>query len=171
MAGPASELERLVRYTAWANERLYACVARLPPAQRAVRSPIFAGSVLHTLNHVRLIDVVWQSHLRGVPHGFTTRNPDTTPTFEELHAMQQALDAWYADYARALTTRAAGESVNFRFINGGDGTMTRAEILFHVVNHTTYHRGHITAMLYQAGIQPPVTDLPVFCRTAAGAGA
>jgi uncharacterized damage-inducible protein DinB len=37
----------------------------------------------------------------------------------------------------------------------------------HVVNHTTYHRGHIAAMMYQMPARPPTTDLPVFLRNAA----
>ena len=42
--------------------------------------------------------------------------------------------------------------------------MTRAEILLHVVNHSSYHRGHVGDMLYQSGIEPPTTDLPVYLR-------
>lgn len=30
------------------------------------------------------------------------------------------------------------------------------------LNHATYHRGHIADMMYQPGITPPTTDLPVF---------
>lgn len=50
------------------------------------------------------------------------------------------------------------------FIGGGPGALTRAEILLHVVNHTTYHRGHIGDMVYQIPAEPPTTDLPVFLR-------
>ncbi len=36
--------------------------------------------------------------------------------------------------------------------------------LLHVVNHATYHRGHIAQMLYSSDVVPPVTDFPVFLR-------
>jgi uncharacterized damage-inducible protein DinB len=39
-------------------------------------------------------------------------------------------------------------------------------IVLHVVNHKTYHRGHIADMLFQIPVQPPTTDLPVFLRVA-----
>ena len=45
-----------------------------------------------------------------------------------------------------------------------EGMFNPLSILLHVVNHTTYHRGHITAMLNQMGVQPQATDLPVFLR-------
>ena len=46
--------------------------------------------------------------------------------------------------------------------------MSREDILLHVVNHTTYHRGHIADMLYHLHISPPTTDLPVFLRASPG---
>jgi len=52
--------------------------------------------------------------------------------------------------------------VSFRFIGGGPGAMTRRDILLHVANHGTYHRGNVASMMYQAGTPPPTTDLPVF---------
>lgn len=167
MAGAGQDLATLARYTAWANTRLYDALCRLSAAQLTAPTPIFAGSILRTLNHVRLIDVVWQSHLLGVPHGFTTRNPEAAPELEALRQAQQTLDAWYVDYASALDARQCVEVVRFTFIGGGDGTMTRAEIVAHIVNHTTYHRGHTGAMLNLAGINPPTTDLTVFLRAAA----
>jgi uncharacterized damage-inducible protein DinB len=42
--------------------------------------------------------------------------------------------------------------------------MSRSDILLHVVNHTTYHRGHAASILYELHISPPTTDLPVFLR-------
>jgi len=44
--------------------------------------------------------------------------------------------------------------------------MTREEILRHVVNHSTYHRGFVGDMLYQVPASSPANDLPVFLRDA-----
>jgi uncharacterized damage-inducible protein DinB len=57
------------------------------------------------------------------------------------------------------------EVVSFRFIGGGPGAMARREILLHVANHGTYHRGNVASMMYQAGTPPPTTDLPVFLKS------
>jgi uncharacterized damage-inducible protein DinB len=54
--------------------------------------------------------------------------------------------------------------VNFTFIGGGAASLTRADIVLHVVNHGTYHRGNVAAMMYQLGVAPPTTDLPVYLR-------
>ncbi|MGH8184063.1 MAG: DinB family protein [Rhodanobacteraceae bacterium] len=61
--------------------------------------------------------------------------------------------------------------MNFPFIGGGAGALRREDILLHVVNHTTYHRGHLSGVLYQMGIEAPTTDLPVFLRELAAQSA
>ena len=70
-------LHTLTRYTAWTNDLLYAQLAALPEHELLAPRPILFGNILRTLNHVYLMDVVWQAHLQGVPHHLTTRNPET----------------------------------------------------------------------------------------------
>jgi uncharacterized damage-inducible protein DinB len=56
--------------------------------------------------------------------------------------------------------------VSFTFVGGGAGAMTRGEILLHIVNHTSYHRGFAADLFYQVPAKPPTTDLTVFLRDA-----
>jgi uncharacterized damage-inducible protein DinB len=160
-------LQMLTRYAAWANERLYQTLAGLPESELVKKQRIVFGSIIRTLNHVYTMDLVWQAHLEQKPHAFRTRNPVDHPDFSELRHVQAALDQWYVSYAMGLTDELINERVGFRFIGGGDGSMTRGDIVLHVINHTTYHRGHIADMIYQIPAEPPTTDLPVFLRETA----
>jgi uncharacterized damage-inducible protein DinB len=155
-------LSELLRYKAWANDLIYAALATLPDDELTAPRPIVFGSILRTLNHVYAMDQVWQANLEGRPHGFKTRNPPTSPPFHELRKAQKDIDAWYVGYAGSLKNEE--EPVNFTFIGGGPATLSRRDILLHVVNHGTYHRGNVAAMMYQLGAVPPTTDLPVFQR-------
>ena len=157
-------LRMLSRYSAWANDRLYETLAALPGPELTKPHPIVFGSILRTLNHVYLMDLVWRAHLQGTSHGFTTRNPDECPPFAELRAAQIEIDQWYIAYSDDIQDSRCAEVVNFSFIGGGSGSMSRGDILLHVINHTTYHRGHIGCMIYQVPAEPPTTDLPVFLR-------
>lgn len=153
-----------MRYGAWADERFFEAVSALPEGEATrPRSALF-GNMVHTLNHAYVIDQIWRAHLEGRPHGFTARNTPTHPPLEELWRAQREIDAWYVAYADRLTERAASEIVEFTFVGGGAGSMTRSDILLHVVNHKTYHRGQVADMMYQVPARPPVTDLPVFLR-------
>lgn len=131
--------------------------------QRATRF----GNMIHTLNHVYVIDTVFQAHLQGRKHGYTARNTPSHPPLDELRGAVRKLDAWYVEFADALTPGALERTINFEFIGGGRGAMTCQEIVLHVVNHGTYHRGFVGDMMYQAGVTPDATDLPVFLRDVA----
>ena len=157
-------LHTLMRYKAWANELVFGAVAKLPEAELTAPRKIVFGNLVRTLNHVYAMDDVWRAHLEGRPHGYTTRNPEVCPPLAELREAQRAMDAWWVDYADALPGAKLDEVVSFRFIGGGPSAMTRGDILLHVANHGTYHRGNVASMMYQAGVAPPTTDLPVFFK-------
>lgn len=157
-------VQQLTRYKAWADDRFLAAVEALPTADLEAPRPIVFGSLIRTLHHVLSMDHVWRCHLLGTPHGLATRNPPDCPSMPDLVAKQRAMDRWYVEHAAGLTEATLAEVVDFAFIGGGRGAMTRRDILLHVVNHTTYHRGHVATMLYDLGVFPPATDLPVFLR-------
>jgi uncharacterized damage-inducible protein DinB len=157
-------IRMLTRYTAWANARLFDALAQLPDGEATARRPTLFGNMVNTLSHSHVVDLIWKAHLGGYPHGFTSRNTETEPALSELRAAQEQLDQWYIRYADGIDAAALDEMVNFRFVDGGPGSMTRGDILLHVVNHKTYHRGFVADLMYQASARPPVTDLPVFLR-------
>lgn len=161
-----NSVQTLTRYKAWADDLFLSVVASLPESALVAPQPIIFGSIIRTLNHSYAMDHVWQCHLLGKPHGLTTRNPDNHPPMDELVVRQRQVDAWFVDYADSLRSEQLGEIVAFEFIGGGAGAMSREDILLHVVNHATYHRGHVAGMLYAHNARPPTTDLPVFLQAA-----
>ena len=160
-----NHVQTLSRYKAWANDLLYSAVAELPERDVTAARSIVFGSILRTLNHVYAMDHVWKAHLQGNSHGLTTRNPEACPPLDELSIIQRDIDRWYIDYVDSLPATKFNESVAFTFIGGGTGSMSREAIVLHVVNHATYHRGHIAAMMCECSTEPPTTDFPVFLRS------
>lgn len=160
-----TELARmLTRYKAWANEIIFSTVAALPEGEATRPRPTLFKNMVHTLNHPYVIDRIFQAHLESRGHGFTARNTPTHPPLDELWRAVQVMDRWYIDLSDRLTDRELAEAIRFQFIGGGDGVMTRGEILLHLVNHATYHRGFVADMLNQASVHPPATDLTVYLR-------
>jgi len=156
--------QMLTRYNAWADKLMHAAVAELPAGEAEKPRQSVFKSMAHTLNHVYVIDRIFQAHLEGRDHGYKARNTESHPPLAELWRLQEEIDAWYVRWAESLTEAALGEKVAFTFIGGGEGVMTRGEILLHVVNHTTYHRGFVADFFYQVPARPPTTDLTVFLR-------
>lgn len=154
----------LTHYTRWANALLFDALLKLPREADPAMPAAASGDMLRILNHANVIDQVWQAHLQGRKHGFSARNTDTIPPLPDLQKAQARLDDWYIDYAAMASEDLLEEVIEFRFIGGGDGSMRRGDVLLHVVNHKTYHRGFVAQMIYDRSAQPPTMDLPVFLR-------
>src|SRR5260370_23576863 len=124
----------------------------------------------HTQNQKLVTHLIWKTPPEGRDNGFAARTPPGHPPLAELWRKQQLVDDWYIAWSGRLSEAALGESVHFTLIGGNKGVMTRAEILLHIVNHTSYHRGFVADLFYQVpGARPPTTDLPVFLREGAAA--
>ncbi|WP_242512265.1 DinB family protein [Pseudolysobacter antarcticus] len=154
----------LVRYKAWANELIFSMVSDLPYEEAVRQRRTRFGNMVHTLNHVYVIDSVFQAHLQAREHGYISRNTPDHPPLADLWRAVQALDQWYIEFVDRLSNDDLDQPIQFEFIGGGNGVMTRSEMIMHVVNHGTYHRGFVGDMMYQAGVTPAATDLPVFLR-------
>lgn len=77
-----------------------------------------------------------------------------------------AENRWYMEFVRTQTEESLAQVIDFKFVDGGDGSLSRGDILLHIANHKTYHRGYVADMLYASGLKPPTMDLPVFLRDA-----
>jgi uncharacterized damage-inducible protein DinB len=163
----SSESSRmLARYNAWANKLIFDAVAALPQGEATKERPTLFKTMVNTLNHLYVTDLIWQAHLEGRDHGIPALNTVLHPDLAKLWREQQKIDAWYTAWADALTEAQADEVVNFTLIGGNKGAMRRADIMLHVVTHSSYHRGWVADMFFQVPTRPPITDLPVFLRNA-----
>ena len=159
-----STASMLARYNAWANRVIFDAVAALPPGEpEKPRTSLFKNMV-HTLNHNYVIDRIFQAHLEGRSHGYSARNTPDHPSLAELRHSQEDVDAWYVRWADKVAEPALDEAIRFQFVGGGDGAMTRGQMLLHVVNHTSYHRDFVADLFYQVPAKPPITDLTVYLR-------
>ena len=154
----------LTRYNAWANRLIFDAVAALPAGEAVKPRQSVFKNMVHTLNHNYVIDRIFQAHLEGRSHGYSARNTADHPPLAELWRAQQDIDRWYIDWSDTVGESALGEKVSFAYVGGGEGVMTHGEILQHLVNHTSYHRGFVAQMMYDIPVRPPTTDLTVYLR-------
>jgi len=156
----------LTRYNQWANKSVFDAVAALPEGE-AVKSRVsLFKNMVHMLNHNYVIDRIFQAHLEGRPHGYAARNTADHPPLAELWTAQQEVDGWYVAWSDRLTQAQIDEQIDFKYVGGGEGRLSRGEILLHIVNHTSYHRGFVGEMIFNLKIRAPAADLTVFLRDA-----
>ena len=157
-------IRMLTRYNAWANRLIFDAVAGLPAGEATRERPTLFKNMVNTLNHLYTVDVIWQAHLEGRSHGIPALKTVLHPELPDLWRAQQAMDAWYIAYGDGLGETGLNEQVEFTLLGGNAGRMSRGDILLHVVNHTSYHRGWVAEMFFAVPQHPPTTDLPVFLR-------
>ena len=157
-------IKRLTEYKAWADEIMFSAVTLLPPGELIKERKTCFKNMVHTINHVYVIDCIFKAHLENKSHSYTARNTETYPPIEELWQSVKTIDQWYIDYADLISEKELLEVVDFQFVDGGNGAMSRYEMILHVVNHATYHRGFVSDMMYQVPATPPANDLTVYLR-------
>jgi uncharacterized damage-inducible protein DinB len=157
----------LARYNAWADEQIFDAVAALPPGEAEKTRTTLFKSMIGTLNHNYVVDLIWQAHIEGRPHGFKARNVVVHAELAALRQAQRAFDQWLIDWADAQSAASLDEIVDFTFISGRTGRVSRGDMLLHIVNHTTYHRGWVAEMFFEVPAKAPAGDLPDFLLEAA----
>jgi uncharacterized damage-inducible protein DinB len=158
------DLRTLVEYHYWARDRLLSAVEPLSPEAFLRDLGSSFPSVRDTLSHLHGAEWIWLSRLQGgsptsgLPH----------ERFGDLAAVRAAWadsEAGVRAVVDALDETGAARVLEYRLLNGQPGASPVWQILQHVVNHATYHRGQVTTMLRQLGAAPPQSlDLIAFYR-------
>ena len=97
----------LTRYNAWANHLLFEAVAALPAGEAHKERPTLFRNMVNTLNHLYVVDVIWQAHLLARDHGIPALNTVMHPELETLRAAQAEIDAWFVDWSDRAPRRIA----------------------------------------------------------------
>ena len=159
-----STVHRMTAYMAWADDVMLNNAAELPEAElMAPRATLFT-SIAGTFDHILVVEEMFRAHLEGRPHPHTARHRAESLAFPEVAERLRAMDQHFVALARRWTEAELAETVTFQFVGGGAGAMTREDILLHLVNHATYHRGFISTLLYPFKLDTAANDLTVFLR-------
>jgi hypothetical protein len=73
MAGTLT-VKMLAQYKAWADKVIFDGVAALPPGEAEKERKTLFKTIIGTLNHSYVVDLIWQAHLERREHGFKARN-------------------------------------------------------------------------------------------------
>lgn len=150
----------LARYNRWMNERLYAAVAALPDAERKRDRGAFFGSIHRTLAHLLWADRVWLGRFTATPHPVAAYGADEHPDFAGLSRERERADHAILDWAGKLERSWLDSTLEYRAASDGKRRAFPGWIAaLHLFNHGTHHRGQVTTLMKQAGVDPGVTDL------------
>jgi uncharacterized damage-inducible protein DinB len=155
----AADLRTHIRYSNWASRLLMDAVRALPPGELARPTGISHTSILGTMTHLHFADWIWYTRVAEAME-------KPAETLESLEREWPELQERWERFCDGLFDAELSRTVAYRSIRGYDGVATVEQIVMHLVNHGTLHRGQVMGMIRQLGIVPPGTDLLHYYMTA-----
>ncbi len=164
------------QYNQWMNERLLMVCDELSEEQMQADRGAFFKSILGTWNHILVGDLIWLRRLSAetdLPIDQTSL--EQVPVVERLDQMlfevwpefkakRRQIDQVLLHLSRDLKPQQLELAVTFTTTTGQSFQQRVWLILTHLFNHQTHHRGQLTDLIHQCGVNPGVTDLMAMCR-------
>ncbi len=164
-----ADIQVLVDYNYWARDRLLAAVEPLAAEQLARDMSSSFHSIRDTLAHIYGAEWVWLARWQG-------ESPSTLPAADAFGDLASLGAAWsdvetrFRAFTSSLDDEGLARTLAYTLISGQSSAAPFWQMIQHVVNHGTYHRGQVVTMLRQQGLAgPQALDLIAFYRERAAA--
>jgi len=159
----------LIEYNYWARDRVLASAQQLSPEQLSRNLGSSFASVLATLLHMQSAEWVWYHRWQG-------ESPMTRVDQTHVRTVDAVRDAWrplerdIRAFVEGLGAAGLARVIHYRTLDGQPASSAYWQMIVHLVNHGSYHRGQVATMLRQLGVTPAQsTDMIVFFREQAAA--
>lgn len=165
------QIRLLAEYNRLMNTRQYEACARLTPQELAAERGAFFGSVLGTLNHILVGDIVWlrrfsnhgasRTALEEIATMLVPQKLDAIlyPSLDALTPVRARLDAMLIDWCAVLREADLESALAYENFRGVSSVRLLGDLLLHQFLHQVHHRGQITTLLSQFGVDFGETDL------------
>lgn len=161
------DLERvraLYDFNRWANGRVLEAADKLSPEQFTKDLKNSFPSVRDTLVHIMAAEWIWLERWRGTsPKALL--NASEFPTVSTIRTRWGEVEREQREFISGVTEESLKRVVAYINLKGDPYKYPLWQLLQHLVNHSTYHRGQVTTMLRQLGAQPVETDFLVYFDT------
>jgi uncharacterized damage-inducible protein DinB len=158
-------LQTLLDYHYWARDIVLDAVTVLP--REKFTQPVTSSftSVRDTVAHIYAADFVWfQRWVGNAPQGLIAYDQFLDAT--SIRTAWKDLETEVRQFVNNLGDAGINKRFDYTLLSGAPDTAPFWEMLVHVVNHGSYHRGQVTTLMRQLGANPPKpTDMIAFFRT------
>ncbi|HTS27304.1 MAG TPA: DinB family protein [Bryobacteraceae bacterium] len=158
----AAALRTHIDYTVWASRKLVSAAAQLPPAELVRDFQTADRSVLDTLVHVYAADRLWLARFEGQSPSSLISDDDRSMSV--LQNEWPALHERWREWGAALTDDRVLAPLAYTDMSGRPWSQPLWQLVLHVVNHGTHHRGQVSGFLRSMGHRPPQVDLIYYYR-------
>jgi uncharacterized damage-inducible protein DinB len=158
---PLATLRELYEFNYWARNRQFQACAALTPEQLLRPLGGSFSSVRDTLVHLLAVEWIWLERWRGrspAKRDVAEFGAEKFPTLDSICERWKPIEQGVGDFLRDLTEQDLSKPLAYTNLQGQAWTYPLWRILFHVLNHQSYHRGQITTLLRQLGASAVTID-------------
>ena len=139
--------------------------ARLPDEGYRKNVGAYFGSLHRTLNHLLTADRIWMRRLTGTGDHPNQLNAILFDDLPSLRTARQAEDVRITAFVEGLGEADLQKECDYQTLNGSPQRQPMSEILAHLFNHQTHHRGQAHTVLTVLGVaEPDPLDLLLMLR-------
>lgn len=156
----AARFRKQLDANTWATSQVLASLETVP---EAARDHADFKRALQVLAHSELARAAWLTRITRTPAEYFA---DWFPpwTADQIRDASQNNDRLWASYIDGLKDTAMAAHVDFTASDGRGFRSSIEDVLIHVFNHSTYHRGQVARLITQCGGQRATTDYISFAR-------
>ena len=152
---------RLYEYSYWANHAALEAAQSLSVEQFERQIGPSWGSVRDTLVHIMGAEWIWLSRWQGVSPREMLRGEDF-PTPQAIGARWSQIEADLHGFLKSLNPERLGEEIAYTTTGGQQYALKLWQMLAHVVNHGSHHRGELADMYTELGVAHPQDDMNAY---------
>jgi uncharacterized damage-inducible protein DinB len=157
--------KQLAAYNRWANGRVYEAALGLMDELYRRDVGVFFGSLHRTLNHLVLTDRLWLTRLTGEGKQPSRLDQILYDDLADLTRARIVEDDRIVKLINGYDDAALERPHAYQTTSGKPQEQLLADILLHLFNHQTHHRGQAHSCLsILTGAEPPTLDLLAFQR-------
>jgi uncharacterized damage-inducible protein DinB len=158
-----ADIRALFEFNYWAKARLMSVLESLSDEQFAKDLGSSHGGIQGTLVHIVGAENIWLSRWTDQTV-FKLLDREDYPTRATIREKWDEVEHGMSEFISRLTEENISAVVTYKTIEGKQFSHPLWQMMQHVVNHSSHHRGQIVTMLRQLGIKPVGTDLITFYR-------
>jgi uncharacterized damage-inducible protein DinB len=184
-----ADIQTLYTYNRWANQRMFSTLEKLSAQQLVAEVSSSFPSIRETVFHILFAEWLWLKRWQGTSPHSTGPSPNVTSatwkalspagvataqeftTITELESFANSIEQERQEFLSTLSDSTLHAPLDFKDMAGNPYSEPLVQLLQHVVNHGTYHRGQVTTLLRQVGGETVGLDMVFFFRERDAAGA
>ena len=157
-------LKQYAAYNIWASQRIFGIILSLPEEKQITEVPSSFNSLYKTVLHMLDAENIWWQRMK-LSERIVVPSENFSGTMKDLSDTLLQQSKQWEEWIVASSDLSIEHVFQYQTLQGEQFKQPTWQMLLHVFNHGTYHRGQLINILRQLGVEKlPDTDFIIWAR-------